>query len=94
MIKISKRYGSSRGLNVPCFIIAAKKLGLKLPDDLRFQKWFEEQLRANLNVKSHEELEQMLGYLLENNPSYISILMSKLLYQWKTRKFKETTYTV
>jgi len=79
---------------VPCFIVAAKRLGLKLPDDLRFQKWFEQQLRENLNVNTHEELERMLEYLLENNPSYISVLMSQLLLGWKRRKVKETTYTV
>jgi len=79
---------------MPCFIVAAKRLGLKLPDDLRFQKWFEQQLRENLNANTHEELERMLEYLLENNPSYISVLMSKLLYEWKRRKIRETTYTV
>jgi len=79
---------------VPCFLVAAKRLGLKMPDDPRFQKWFEQQLRENLNVNTHEELERMLEYLLENNPSYISVLMSKLLYEWKRRKIRETTYTV
>ena len=79
---------------MPCFIVAAKRLGLKLPDDLRFQKWFEQQLRENLNINTHEELERMLAYLLENNPSYISVLMSQLLHEWKKRKIKETTYTV
>jgi hypothetical protein len=79
---------------MPCFIVAAKRLGLKLSGDLKFQKWFEQQLRENLNVNTHEELERTLEYLLENNPSYLSVLMSQLLQEWKKRKAKEMPYTV
>jgi hypothetical protein len=65
---------------VPCFIRIIRRLGIEVPtQDLEFTEWIEEELRRELNAKSHEELYNIMAYYEAFYPEKLKDLLKAIL---------------
>ncbi len=83
--KFIKTVNTLKGLTMVCFIRLAEKMGLKLPIEEKFLKWFEEKLKEKFDVLSHEELEKVLNDRYWKDSWSLKLIFEELLVAYKLK---------
>jgi len=70
---------------MPCYLMAAKRLGVIIPLDVPEEE-LEEELEWLLNAKNHAELRERIEELLRENPDYLRKVLEEAIEAVRERR--------